>query len=220
MKIKHLKKIQAALLPVWLSFFAFFVVGCASVNTSKNIQTKHFESKPVFLGKMSEKEKIAKFEKQFLKSHIAIMIINDKGKFLDGDLKSYNKKCLDESYQQLYPSFQKASKQLVEKHPEKIDLWLSQIDFLYDTVRKIYNYPERVSFNPQNISSSTAMKALSAKNAKKLETIIRDKKFSPLMEQIGLPSLDENNRIVDNLAPVAMVAAFYEMRVQKLCKQK
>lgn len=45
MKIKHLKKIQAALLPVWLSFFAFFVAGCASTPISKTSSATQVKTK-------------------------------------------------------------------------------------------------------------------------------------------------------------------------------
>ena len=94
---------------------------------------------------------------------------------------------------------------------EAIDLWLNNLDFLAEINAKIINYPEIVSFDTNNLSTSSALSAMTNAESLRLQSIILDARFSKLLALIGLPTLNQNSQLI-NLFNVSTLYSFALMQ--------
>lgn len=160
----------------------------------------------------SEEMQDPRLRKAFLLAHkisqaeFTIMALNDKA-FIQQALGLTNKNSLNNKYAQCvydniereryYQELEGVALYLVDTYPSDIDAFIGKLNFLIPVVKQIYQHPNPVSFDSENLTKSSAIDILAPTNAEELMTTINDPRYAPLMATIGLPAKRADGKIED-----------------------
>lgn len=136
------------------------------------------------------------FENKFKQASFAYLTVNDNAelkkqlKIIFDDLEQddqYFDRLIDTIDRAYFNArLQSKAQALVVSHPDRINDYLKALDILIVVVNKIHNAAEFLEFN-EPLEDSTALQGLSLSERYIFNQLIKDNKYAPLLEALGLP---------------------------------
>ncbi len=187
--------------PMLVSLCAFAMMGltaCSSKDQAVQQSTQTVQTSQAVV----TVRQVLQLSNKMTQAEFTLMALNDKQfvrQVLGKNVSENHVRCVyDHIDRDRYMSeLPEVAQYLADNYPQDINNYIVKLDFLIPIVRKIYNYPEPVSFNTQNLSRSSALAILTKDEATELMAIINDERYAPLLATIGLPAKKADGTIED-----------------------
>lgn len=186
---------RCLLQPVTFAIIGFLATGCTATKTT-NTQPKFFNVLPT---KSSEIATELNINKKYIllnrmqQADFLTKLVNDK-KLVDElaapfTFNEQKKQCIYNSINkdELNDKYITAIEEIMSIHPNDIDVFIDELDFLIPITSKYFKEFAVGNFDMSNIVNEPTFNLLTSEQKNRLQATINNEKFAPLLFAIGLP---------------------------------